>query len=170
MMKTLWIGLVSLGMASAAYAETGIAVIKGTGENSNVGGTVTFQDSKEGLKVDANLTGLPPGNHGFHIHEFGSCEDSGKAAGGHYNPKGSKHGFLPTDGLHKAHGGDMGNITAGADGTAALELVLPKITLTRKHSVAGRAVIVHEKADDFSQPVGNAGSRIGCGPILVTGK
>jgi Cu-Zn family superoxide dismutase len=36
--------------------------------------------------------------------------------------------------------------------------------------VAGRAFVLHEKADDFGQPVGNAGSRIGCGPIVLTGK
>lgn len=170
-MKKILTGLLALGMVSAACAENGTAVIKGTAEGSAAAGTVTFQDTRDGLKVTAKLAGLPPGKHGFHIHEFGSCDDAGKAAGGHYNPKSSRHGFLPKDGIHKAHGGDMGNITAGADGTAALDLVLPHITLTSgKFTVAGRAVVVHEKADDFGQPVGNAGSRIGCGAILVTGK
>jgi len=170
-MNRILIGLLALGTASAAYADSGIAVIKGTADGSAVGGIVTFQDTKGGLKVTAKLAGLPPGNHGFHIHEFGSCDDSGKAAGGHYNPKGSKHGFLPKDGMRKAHGGDMGNIMAAADGTATLDIVLPYIKLSGdKYSVAGRAVIIHEKADDFSQPVGNAGSRIGCGAIVVTGK
>lgn len=169
-MIRIWIALGVLSVATSVFADTGVAVIKGTVDNSSVGGTVNFQDTKEGLKVSAKLTGLPSGNHGFHIHEFGGCGDAGKAAGGHFNPKESKHGFLPKDGLHKAHGGDMGNITAAADGTASLDIVLPKITLTGNNSIAGRAVVVHEKTDDFSQPVGNAGSRIGCGPIVVTGK
>src|ERR1700733_8038252 len=122
-MKKMWIGVMALGIASAAYADIGVADIKGTSDNSAVSGTVVFQDTKDGLKISANLTGLPAGKHGFHIHEFGSCGDSGKAAGGHYNPKGSTHGFPPKDGLHKAHGGDMGNITAAADGTATLNIV-----------------------------------------------
>ena len=64
----------------------------------------------------------------------------------------------------------MGNIAAGSDGKASLEIVLPKVTLSAgKMSVAGRAVIVHEKSDDFSQPTGNAGGRIACGAILFSG-
>jgi Cu-Zn family superoxide dismutase len=169
-MPKLLIALIALPIALNAYADSGIATIKGTTPASMVAGTVELKDTPDGLKVSAKLTGLPAGVHGFHIHEFGSCDDSGKAAGGHYNPKDSKHGFLPKDGLHKAHGGDMGNITAGNDGLATLEIVLPKISLTEKNAVGGRAIVVHEKADDFSQPTGNAGSRIGCGPILVTGK
>ena len=166
-----------LAMAVVAAAvpqtpiETGVAVIKGTTEGSTVGGTVTFQETKEGLQVTAKLTGLPPGTHAFHIHQFGSCADVGKAAGSHYNPMNSPHGFLPKDGMKKAHGGDMGNITAAPDGTAALEIVLRHIALSNgKFNVGGRAVIVHEKADDFSQPAGNAGGRIGCGIISVTGQ
>ena len=113
---------------------------------------------------------MPPGLHGFHIHEFGGCGDSGKAAGGHYNPEGAMHGMLAKDGPHKAHAGDMGNITVDANGGATLETVLPNVHLTGgASSVAGRAVILHEKADDFSQPTGNAGGRIACGPIVITG-
>ena len=36
------------------------------------------------------------------------------------------------------------------------------------HAVAGRAFILHEKQDDFGQPTGNAGGRIGCGKIDTT--
>jgi len=170
MKKTIIVAL-SLGLAAAAGAETGRAVVTGTAPGSKVAGTVTFQDTKAGLQVTVKLAGLEPGDHAFHIHEFGACEDAGKAAGSHYNPLGSHHGFLPKDGMHKAHGGDMGNIMAAADGTAQLEMVLPKITLASgKYSVAGRSVIVHEKKDDFSQPAGNAGGRVGCGIIAITGK
>lgn len=162
---------VGASAAPPAQTETGVAVVKGTAEGSPVGGTVTFLETKEGLKVTAKLTGLPPGVHAFHIHQFGSCADAGKAAGSHYNPMSSPHGFLPKDGMKKAHGGDMGNITAAADGTATLEIVLHHIALSNgKFNVGGRAVIVHEKTDDFSQPVGNAGGRIGCGIISVTGQ
>ena len=170
-MKKIIIVALSLGLAAVAGAETGRAVVTGTAPGSKVAGTVTFQDTKAGLRVTVKLAGLEPGDHAFHIHEFGACEDVGKAAGSHYNPLGSQHGFLPKDGMHKAHGGDMGNIMAAADGTAQLEMVLPKVTLASgKYTVAGRAVIVHEKKDDFSQPAGNAGGRVSCGIIVVTGK
>ncbi len=154
--------------AGRAGAETGVAAVKGTAEGSSIFGTVRFSDSKEGLKVTAVLAGLPPGTHGFHIHEFGSCADAGKAAGAHYNPKGAPHGSAVQHGIKKAHAGDLGNVIAGADGKAALEVVVKKLSLASgKASVGGRAVIVHEKADDFGQPAGNAGGRIACGMIAL---
>ncbi len=158
-----------LAAATGASAEKGAAKLKGTAEGSKVAGIVLFEDTKEGLKVSADLSGLPEGEHGFHIHEFGACEDLGKAAGGHYNPKAVKHGHALKDGIKGAHAGDLGNILVGIDGKAKLEVVLPKLSLSGdKLSVGGRAVVVHEKADDFGQPAGNAGGRIGCGAILVT--
>src|SRR5690554_8113024 len=56
-------------------------------------GEVQLTDSAAGLVIRTNLTQLPPGPHGFHIHENGSCapaEKDGKmqaalAAGGHFN-------------------------------------------------------------------------------------
>jgi Cu-Zn family superoxide dismutase len=63
----------------------------------------------------------------------------------------------------------MGNITIAENGSGAVEMVIPKVTLTdSKFTVGGRGVILHEKADDFGQPVGNAGGRIGCGVITIT--
>lgn len=170
-MKRSIIGLLALGLASAAWAETGAANVKGTAADSKLAGIVTFQDTKAGLKVVAKLTGVPPGEHGFHIHQFGSCDDAGKAAGGHYNPKNVSHGLLMKDGMRHAHAGDFGNITADADGNAVLEMTIKKEALAGgKYTVGGRAVIVHEKKDDYSQPTGNAGARIGCGIIVVTGQ
>jgi Cu-Zn family superoxide dismutase len=64
----------------------------------------------------------------------------------------------------------MGNITASANGEATLEATLHDVTLSGgKNAIGGRAIILHEKADDFSQPTGNAGGRIGCGTIVITG-
>jgi superoxide dismutase, Cu-Zn family len=172
MIKQWGIGMLSIAFITAgALADTGGANIKGTGMNSLLKGTVTLTDTSGGIKVAAHLTGVPPGQHGFHIHEFGSCDDMGKAAGGHYNPANAMHGMVVKDGIMKAHAGDLGNMTVGTDGTVTLEAVIPDVTLSgSKASVAGRAFIVHEKVDDFSQPVGNAGSRIGCGTIIITDK
>ena len=119
--------------------------------------------------MTARLTGVPPGAHGFHIHEFGSCADLGKAAGGHYNPTNTPHGDVLKSGPHHAHVGDMGNISANEKGEATLTATLKELTLSgAPHAIGGRAVILHEKEDDFSQPTGNAGGRIGCGTIVIT--
>ena len=156
--------------AAPAWSATGVANVQGTSAASKATGQIAFTDTKEGLKVSGNLSHLPPGDHGFHIHEFGDCGDTGKAAGSHYNPAGAPHGLLSKDGMKKAHAGDLGNLTATADGTATVDAILPGVTLNGAGAnVAGRAVIVHEKNDDFGQPVGNAGGRIGCGPIVITG-
>ena len=149
-----------------ARAAKATAVIQGTQENSELAGSVHLEDTDEGLLIEAEVFGAPPGLHGFHIHENGSCEDQGNAAGGHYNPDSAPHGFLPADGLEHAHAGDLGNIEINEEGEGTLGIMLPNLTLSGgKYNVGGRAVILHEKLDDFGQPVGNAGARIGCGVI-----
>ena len=155
--------------APLAAAATAKAEIRGTSTEPVVSGAASFSDSRDGLKVSVKITQAPPGVHGFHIHEFGGCDDLGKAAGSHYNPDNVKHGFLLKDGMEGAHAGDFGNIEIDASGTGTLELTLPKLTVAGpEYGVAGRAVILHEHPDDYSQPTGNAGGRIGCGPILIT--
>lgn len=151
-------------------AETGAADITGTAPGSTLAGTVTFMDTPAGLKVSAKLSRVPPGVHGFHIHEFGECVDEGRAAGNHYNPAGAPHGMAMKPGPAGSHPGDMGNVTADAQGNATLEVTIPRVFLTGgRFNVSGRAVVLHEKPDDYSQPTGNAGGRIGCGPIRITG-
>ena len=161
--------IVSALSAACASAETGKVVIKGTTDGSSVAGSATLTDTPAGLQVAVQVSGVPAGKHGLHIHQYGDCGDKGNAAGGHYNPDNVTHGFLPQDGVTKAHPGDLGNIDVGADGAGSLTLVLPGVVLSGgKYSVGGRAIVLHEKVDDFGQPTGNAGSRIGCGPILIT--
>lgn len=143
-----------------------VAILKGTDPGSSLRGKVSFLETDEGMKINAVVFKAPPGKHGFHIHENGSCEDAGKAAGGHFNPDGTPHGYLPQDGFQKAHAGDLGNIEIGPDGKGTLELVIPGLTFREgKYAVAGRSVILHAKEDDFGQPTGNAGSRLGCAVI-----
>src|SRR3989338_3168709 len=159
--------LVSYAHAGGSLACSGRATLKGTEANSPISGKVTFQETGGGLKVHAEIQNAPPGKHGFHIHEKGDCGDGGNAAGGHYNPEGASHGFLSKDGLGHVHAGDLGNIDIAADGTGMLDEVIPGLTLKgAKYNILGRSVILHEKEDDFGQPTGNAGGRIGCGVIV----
>jgi Cu-Zn family superoxide dismutase len=150
-------------------ARTAKVVISATKPGLEVSGNVDLVETGGGIQVVAHLSGVPsPGKHGFHIHEQGSCEDEGKAAGGHFNPMGVSHGLLPKDGEEKAHAGDMGNIDIDDQGKGNLVVFLPGLSLSQeKNNVNGRAVILHEKEDDFGQPTGNAGGRIGCGIITL---
>ena len=158
----------SLGCTSG-FAETGKAIIQATTEGSSVTGNATLTDMPDGLHVEVKVAGVTPGKHGLHIHQYGECAEHGNAAGGHYNPDRVPHGFLPSDGVANAHPGDLGNIEVAANGQGSLTLVLPQVALSSgKYAVAGRAIVLHEKLDDFGQPTGNAGSRIGCGAILIT--
>lgn len=164
----LMIGMMALG-GTACALESGVADIRGTEEGSAVRGRLELISERDGLRIKGRIEGLTPGKHGFHIHEYGDCSDTGKAAGGHYNPHGAEHGYLPESDPGTAHAGDLGNVEAGADGTALVDVYAPSLTLTLgPHPVAGRAFIVHEKEDDFGQPLGNAGGRVGCGCIFLT--
>ncbi len=145
------------------------ATLAGTDSASKLSGTVTFTKIESGVRAVIKVANAPPGSHAIHIHEHGQCGDMGKAAGGHFNPANVKHGFLPKDGPTEAHAGDMGNIAVDAHGHGSLTLELPGLTLDEgPEGIAGRSVILHEKQDDFGQPTGNAGGRIGCGVISAT--
>lgn len=145
-----------------------IAVLHPT-KGSEVQGTVTFEVVEKGVRVVADVTGLAPGKHGFHIHEFGDCSSAdGTSAGGHFNPTGMPHSMPSSE---KRHVGDLGNIEADKEGKAHLDYVDTVLALQGDTSIIGRGVIVHEKEDDFkTQPTGAAGARLACGVIGVAKK
>jgi Cu-Zn family superoxide dismutase len=144
-----------------------IAVLNPT-QNNKVTGTVTFSKVELGVKVVADIKGLTPGAHGFHIHQFGDCSaPNADSAGGHYNPAGKPHG-APESG--ERHAGDLGNLVADSSGRAYLERTDTLISLTGPNSVIGRGIIIHEASDDMTtQPTGNAGARVACGVIGIAG-
>ncbi len=137
--------------------------------SSAVSGTVTFTAADAGLEVRADVKGLTPGKHGFHVHEFGDCSaPDGSSAGPHFNPTGHPHG---APGAGASHMGDFGNLDADAQGNATLNFTIPGATLDQsKTGLIGRSVLVHQDPDDLSsQPAGNSGARIACGVILAPG-
>jgi Cu-Zn family superoxide dismutase len=137
---------------------------------SKVTGTITFKQVADGLEVTANVEGLTPGDHAWHIHEKGDCSaPDATSAGGHFNPENHKHG-APDATEH--HAGDLGNLTAGKDGKATKTFTMKGISLDKDNaSIVGKGFIVHEKVDDFkTQPTGNAGARVACGVIELDQK
>jgi Cu-Zn family superoxide dismutase len=166
--RVLGILAIAAVLPNLSAAETGRAVIAGTQPDSKLAGELKLEETDAGLRIEVTLTGAPPGEHGFHVHQFGSCAGAGKAAGGHYNPDGVKHGSLQKDGPTGAHAGDLGNLRVQPDGSASFTVTLEPLTLSgARYPVAGRAVILHAQPDDFGQPTGNAGARIGCGTIVI---
>ena len=154
----------SLGNALAQEPTKAIAVLQ-SASGSKVTGTVTFTKTGDTVQVVADITGLTPGKHAFHIHEFGDCSAAdASSAGGHFNPMHKPHGSPDSP---ERHAGDMGNLEADSSGKAHLELKDSMLKLSGENSILGHAVIVHEKVDDWSQPVGNAGGRQACGVIGV---
>lgn len=135
-------------------------------KDSGVTGIVNFTKRGNKVLVVAEVSGLTPGPHGFHVHEKGDCSaPDGMSAGGHFNPHGKRHGG-PHD--EDRHVGDLGNIVADAKGNAILTLETDALSIgSGPGNILGRSVIVHGAVDDFkTQPHGNAGARIACGLIV----
>ncbi len=155
--------------AGTALAQNGMgATASLKGPDGADHGTVTFTQTPAGVLIAAELTGLPPGVHGFHLHETGACEPDFGAAGGHYNPTDAEHGFMAAGG---PHAGDMPNIHVPDSGDLTIEVLNAHVTLEEGavgtlFDEDGTAVVVHAGADDYeSQPAGDAGDRIACGVV-----
>ncbi len=134
-------------------------------KGSDVKGRVTFTHDGKAVHVHAEITGLTPGEHGFHIHEFGVWSEDGMASGGHFNPAKGPHASPES---RKRHVGDLGNITANANGNATYDMDDSILSFHGAHSIIGRGLVVHEKVDDLkTQPTGNAGGRVAVGVIGV---
>lgn len=151
-----------------AASTSATATLSGKGESADIAGTTTFRKRGDETELTLTLTGAPPGAHGAHIHENGSCDDTdagvAAAAGGHWNPGDHEHGEPSA----QSHLGDLGNIEVGEDGTGTLTLSSPRMQIGTgaDTDVVGKAVVIHAGEDDLtSQPSGDSGSRIACGVI-----
>lgn len=131
-------------------------------------GTVTIEQGPQGLIIAADVRGLSPGGHGFHIHETGSCEPDFAAAGDHFNPTGASHGARHGP---DRHAGDLPNLYVAADGTARADVFTDAATLDagEPHSLFdadGSAVIIHALPDTYGEAAG-AGGRVACGVLRL---
>ena len=164
---TLLLSLALLtGCATMGGAADAIATLAPTSGNTATGTVELRKQSDGSVEVTVALSAVPPGTHGFHIHEKGDCGDNGNAAGGHFNPMATPHG---APGTAQHHAGDFGNVTADANGNVRTTFKTRSITLEgAETSAVGHAVILHANPDDLvTQPTGNAGGRIACGVVQL---
>lgn len=149
-------------LGTKANAITATAKLESK-SGSSLEGKVTFEKVDAGTLVRAEVSGLKPGKHGFHIHEHGDCSSGdAKSAGDHFSTVKKPHGSASGDSRHT---GDLENLVADDKGNAKYERRFSENALPFA-SVIGKAVVVHEKTDDLkTQPSGDSGGRIGCGVI-----
>lgn len=132
-------------------------------------GTARLTQTAKGVLIDLDVKNVPPGEHGFHIHQTGICEGAGKfaSAGGHFTVSGQEHGYHSGKG---PHAGDLPNLIVPEGGSLKIQVFTPGVTLSSGDSslfdADGSAMVIHAKADDYkSQPAGDSGDRIACAVI-----
>ena len=137
-------------------------------------GYVTVTETERGIQLKPDLRDLPPGSHGFHVHENPSCapqlkEDEMKAAGAagnHYDPNATGKHSAPWG--KDGHLGDLPTLSVTTTGVATQPVIAPRLTLNDLHN---RALVIHAGADNYSdypEPLGGGGDRIACGVIKST--
>ena len=160
----------ALSITAAAQADTGVRMnlVDANGVGQEIG-QITISETPYGLVFNPAVTGLPPGLHGFHVHENASCdpkEKDGKnmpalAAGGHYDPAGSKHHGAPWG---DGHLGDLPALSADANGSTS-PVLSPRLKMG---DLKGRALMIHTGGDNYADqpaPLGGGGIRWACGVI-----
>ena len=157
------------GLTQAQAAEKKTVELKDA--KGNDVGTATILSKGSGVEVKLDLKNLPPGVHAVHFHQKAQCDPPDfKSAGGHFNPTGKQHGF---DNPQGHHAGDMMNFTVKDNGTAKATVKDADVVLgsgsesNSLYANGGTSIMIHAKADDYkTDPSGNSGDRIACGPIM----
>jgi Cu-Zn family superoxide dismutase len=144
-----------------------ICILKG----DKVNGITTFVQTKTTTTIHVKLSGLTPGPHGFHIHQYGDQRNGCTSMGPHYNPFDKEHGGLRGTNRHV---GDLGNLIADKKGKVNTVIKSKSVKLTGKYTVLGRGLVVHDDEDDLgkgghtdSKTTGHSGARVACGIIAV---
>ncbi len=163
----LGLSLAVAAAAEAASTKASVTLIDANGSGAAIG-TLQLSDTKQGLMIVPELSGLPAGPHGFHVHDKGACgpgeqngaKAAGLAAGGHFDPahNGKHKGPDAMDG----HKGDLPVLMVDSAGKAAVPVLAPHL---RVRDVKGHAIIIHGGGDNYSDdpaPLGGGGARIAC--------
>lgn len=163
------VSLMLVAFLTVARAETLVIPMQLVSKN-NQGksiGIIEATDTKYGLLIKPQLHDLPPGLHGFHLHQKPSCADNGKAAGGHFDPKNTGKHLGPYD--DQGHLGDLPALYVNKDGKADLPVLAPRLTTK---DLMGHSLMIHAGGDNYSdnpKKLGGGGERIACGVVYKPG-
>ncbi len=166
---TLVVSVALVGLGACGDDPSGVgerASASMVGPDGAAMGTVVLTQGVDGVLVAADVSGLSPGPHGFHIHTVGACTPDFGAAGDHFAAEGREHGYMNEEGWHS---GDLPNIHAGDDGVARADYFTERVSLIADADSSvfdddGSAIIIHEKPDSYGADAG-AGGRVACGVI-----
>jgi Cu-Zn family superoxide dismutase len=158
--------MLATGLAVAQQVTVDVNRISDAGVGGKVG-TVTITGGKD-VTFRVELTGLPKGQRGFHVHEKGDCSPAmkggkmtaGIAAGEHYDPEGKKSHRGPSGVGHK---GDL-PLLNGTNKGIRQTVVAPRLKLD---DIRGRSLVIHEGGDNYTDTPENGGGRgrVACGVI-----
>lgn len=157
--EQLIIGMIAFLIASLSNADTVTSNVYIT--NGTAAGKVDFTDSQYGLLIKLQLTGLPPGIHGFHIHQHPDCGNHAMNAGAHLDPANTNSHQGP---YGQGHLGDLPVLVVDNNGAANILTLAPRL---KTKDIQGHSIMVHEGGDNYSDnpPLGGGGARIACGKI-----
>lgn len=181
-MSKLLLSSFLLALFVAVYGDTeyrqAIAILspRDPYNSATISAHIVFTETADGLHVYGNLTGMPPGKYGFHVHELGDITTC-YTSEGHFNPENLNHGGRN---VTVRHVGDLGNVqfeasdVPGYNGIATVSFTDHLISLRGANSILGRTLVLHEEEDDLglgdneaSLITGNAGPRVACGVIGI---
>lgn len=126
-------------------------------------GTVSFKDTKYGMQINPKLEHLPPGTHGFHIHQQPNCGDHAMEAGGHFDPLHKDSHLGP---YNEGHLGDLPVLYVNDQGKAYISVLAPRLKVG---DIIDKSIMIHAGDDNYSNspPLGGGGERIACGVIKI---
>ncbi|KAL5632792.1 hypothetical protein ACGC1H_005667 [Rhizoctonia solani] len=155
----------------ACGTKATVIMLKDGSASSGSVGWLEFEDIGGTLHLYGQINGLSAGKHGIHVHALGDLSGGCASTGAHFNPWNMTHGGPQAP---ERHTGDLGNIEAGADGVAKVDIYDKWISLSGETSVLARALVIHASEDDLglggapdSLTTGRAGARFACGVIGI---
>ena len=158
--------VVSLVFASVTAFADSVTInmykVTKSGKGASIGMIMAF-DSKYGLMLAPMLHGLPPGEHGFHVHQNPSCKNGGAAAGEHLDPANTKKHLGPYN--PKGHLGDLPVLYINKKGNGVTPVLAPRLTVA---DIRHHALMIHAGGDNYSDTPkvnGGGGPRIACGVV-----